>query len=121
MQVAHWLYEGAGVKEGETIKGLIGWEWHGHPAKDLPGMEILASSTPVNNEGKPKGPHAATIYDGPKGNVVFNAATIWWAQGLSSPPGHVLPAHKHERSAKPQGVDPRVQRMMANVFDRFVK
>ena len=62
-------------------------------------------------------PHAATIYDGPKGNVVFNTGTIWWAQGLSSPPGHVLPAHHH---AKPQGPDPRVQRMAKNLCDRFV-
>ena len=88
---------------------------------DLPGFEILANGTPVNNEGKPKRPHAATIYDGPKGNVVFNAGTIWWAQGLSSPPGHVLPAHKYEKNAKPQGPDPRVQRMMTNVFERFIK
>ena len=49
----------------------------------------------------------------PKGNVVFNAGTIWWAQGLSSPPGHVLPAHK---AAQPQGVDSRVQRMTENLF-----
>ena len=117
----HWLYEGTGMKEGDTVKGLVGWEWHGNPARDLPGFEILANGTPVNNEGKPKRPHAATIYDGPKGNVVFNAGTIWWAQGLSSPPGHVLPAHKYEKNAKPQGPDPRVQRMMTNVFERFIK
>ncbi|MEE2832752.1 MAG: N,N-dimethylformamidase beta subunit family domain-containing protein, partial [Candidatus Latescibacterota bacterium] len=97
---AHWLYHGTGMKEGVMVKGLIGWEWHGEPAMDLPGMERLASVTPVNPKtGKPKTPHAATIYDGPKGTVVFNAGTIWWAQGLSSPPGHVLPAHK---AARPQ-------------------
>ena len=33
------------------------------------------------------GKHEATIYPGPKGNTVFNAATIFWAQGLASPPG----------------------------------
>jgi hypothetical protein len=26
-----------------------------------------------------------------------------------------------EKNAKPQGVDPRVQRMMENVFERFIK
>jgi hypothetical protein len=45
---------------------------------------------------------------------VFNAGTTWWAQGLSSPPGHVLPGLT-------QGPDERVQRMMENVFDRFTK
>jgi len=44
----HWLYEGTGMEEGDTVKGLVGWEWHGEPAIDLPGMEILAYSTPVN-------------------------------------------------------------------------
>ena len=94
----HWLYEGTGMKEGDVIKGLIGWEWHGDPAVDLPGMEFLAHSKTKNGQGKTQSPHIATIYDGPKGNVVFNAGTIWWAQGMSSPPGHVLPAHK---AAKP--------------------
>ena len=81
-------------------------------------MEFVAHGETANGAGKAQAPHIATIYDGPKGNVVFNAGTIWWAQGLSSPPGHVLPAHK---AAQPQGPDPRVQRMMSNVFDRFIR
>ena len=111
----HWLCEGTGMKEGDAIKGLVGWEWHGYPLLDLPGMEVLAHGE--TKAGRAPGtPHEATIYDGPKGNVVFNAGTIWWAQGLSSPPGHVLPAHK---AAQPQGVDARVQRMTENLFKRF--
>lgn len=91
-------------------------EWHGSPASDLPGLEILAEG-PMLPKNPMYGPHTATIYDGHQGNTVFNAGTIWWAQGLSSPPGHVLPAHSH---AKPKGPDPRVQRMMTNLFDRFI-
>ena len=113
---SHWVFEGTGMKKGDSIPGLVGWEWHSNPAKDLPGMEFLAHSE-TSSGGKPKPMQIATIYDGPKGNVVFNAASIWWAQGLSSPPGHVLPAW----NAKPQGPDPRVQRMMSNVFNRFIK
>jgi hypothetical protein len=95
----HWLYEGTGMKKGDTVKGLIGWEWHGNPALDLPGMEILAYSTPVNTTEEPRMlPHSATIYDGPKGNIVFNAGGIWWAQGLSSPPGYVLPGYPYEKT-----------------------
>ncbi len=116
-QPEHWFYEGTGMKKGETIEGLVGWEWHGLPARDLPGMEVLAEGQMMPKNPRYR-PHAATIYDGPKNNVVFNAGTIWWAQGLSSPPGHVLPAHAH---AKPQGPDKRVQRMMKNVFDQFIK
>lgn len=119
----HWLYKGTGMKKGDRVKGLIGWEWHGNPALNLPGLEIVAYSTPLKNGGVPRLlPHAATIYDGPKGNIVFNAGGIWWAQGLSSPPGHVLPGYPWEKDIdRLQGPDPRVQRMMSNVFDRFLK
>ena len=114
----HWLYEGTGMKENDTIKGLVGWEWHGYPARDLPGHEILAVSNAVDGKNRPGSWHAATIYNGPKDNVVFNAGCIWYVQGMSSPPGHVLPANK---GAQPQGPDPRAQRMTANLFDRFIK
>jgi hypothetical protein len=36
-----------------------------------------------------KFPHNAVIYPGPKGNWIFNAGTIWWAEGLANPPGHI--------------------------------
>ena len=112
----HWLYQDTGMKKGDTIAGLVGWEWHGMPARELPRLEVLAEGPmlPKNSQYRP---HAATIYDGPKGNVVFNAGTIWWTQGLTSPPGHILPAHRY---AKPQGPDSRVQRMMTNLLTRFV-
>ena len=113
----HWLYEGTSMKKGDSIPGLIGWEYHGSPIEDLPGMEVVAHSEVTAGKGKPRAPHIATFYNGPKGNVVFDAGSIWWSQGLSSPPGHVLPANG---GAKPQGPDARVQRMMTNVFDRFV-
>ncbi len=114
----HWLYEGTDMKEGDAVEGLVGWEWNGHPARDLPGHEILATSNAVDGRNRLDSSHAATIYNGPKDNVVFNAASIWYAQGLSSPPGHVLPANRH---ARPQGPDSRVQRMTANLFNRFIQ
>src|SRR5690606_7395008 len=27
----HWIFEGTGVKKGDSIPGLIGWEFHGDP------------------------------------------------------------------------------------------
>ena len=111
----HWLFEGAGMKKGDAVEGLVGWEWHGAPATDLPGFEIVSQGD-TRSGGNVNGLYTATIYDGPRNNVVFNAATIWWAQGLSSPPGHVLPtAH----GAKLKGPDPRVQRITTNLLKRF--
>jgi hypothetical protein len=60
-------------------------------------------------------PWTATIYPGPKGNFVFNASTIYWAQGLSSPPGHMLP---YSHNTRPHGPDPRVQQIMQNLLRR---
>ena len=71
----HWLYEGTDRKEGDAVEGRVGWEWHGHPARELPGHDILATSNTVDTK-KNYSPHAATIYNGPSDNVVFNAGTI---------------------------------------------
>ena len=112
----HWLFTGSGMKNGDAIPGLVGWEHHGEPAA-LPGLEVLARG-PIAMNGKPMGTeYTATIYPGPKGNFVFNAATIWWSDGLSAPPGYLRPtAH----GAKPRGPDARVQRITTNLFARFL-
>jgi len=109
----HWIFEGTGVKAGDRIPGLIGWEYHGQPA-DLPGLEIVASGTAWVGGETPQ-QWTATIYPGPKGNYVFNASSIFWVQGLSSPPGHTLPWSHWSR---PHGPDERIQRMMANLLAR---
>ena len=108
----HWLFAGTGMAEGDGIPGLVGWEWHGDPAP-IPGLEVVARGPTTN--GAVAAEYTATLYPGPKGNHVFNAATCWWADGLSEPPGYVRPAVY----TKPKGPDPRVQRITANLLDRF--
>jgi hypothetical protein len=110
----HWIFAGTGMKQGDRVPGLVGWEFHGDPPSDLAGLEIVAEGTAWEG-GTVPAPWTATIYPGPKGNYVFNAATIFWAQGLSSPPGHTLPWSHWNR---PHGPDPRVQRIMENLLTR---
>ena len=111
----HWLFEGTGMKQGEGIPGLVGWEWHGDPAV-IPGLEVLATGPTQDAPGKPNGGiYTATIYPGPKENFVFNAATCWWADGMSEPPGYVRPS----AYTTPRGPDPRAQRITANVLERM--
>ena len=112
----HWIFDGTGMKKDDLIPGLVGWEFHGEPA-DLPGLEILAEGIALSGGTRPVR-WTSTIYPGPKGNFVFNASTIWWSQGLSSPPGHVLP---WSHSVHPHGPDPRVQRITENVLRRALK
>lgn len=107
----HWIFNGTGMKKGDAIPGLVGWEFHGDPA-DLPGLEIVAEGTALSGGTRPVR-WTATIYPGPKDNFVFNAATIWWAQGLSSPPGHILP---WSHGVRPHGPDSRVQRITGNLL-----
>ncbi len=111
----HWLYAGTGMKQGDRVPGVIGWEWHGDPAP-IPGLEIVATGPTQSEPGTPNGGvYTATVYPGPKHNFVFNAATCWWADGLSAPPGYVRPKVYTE----PLGPDPRLQQITRNVLDRM--
>ena len=115
-QPDHWIFENTGMQEGESIPGLIGWEYHGDPPADLEGLEVVASGTALQGGVNPQ-QWAATIYPGPEGNFVFNASTIFWCQGLSSPPGHMLPWSHWSR---PHGPDERVQQITRNLLDRAI-
>ncbi len=112
----HWMFEGTGMKKGESVPGLIGWEYHGDPPKDLPGLEVVAAGTALQGGVNPQ-QWTATIYPGPKKNFVFNASTIFWCQDLASPPGHMLP---WSHWARPHGPDDRVQRITKNLMDRAI-
>ncbi|HEU0142955.1 MAG TPA: N,N-dimethylformamidase beta subunit family domain-containing protein [Bryobacteraceae bacterium] len=107
----HWVFTGTGMKSGDLVAGLVGWEFHGDPA-DIPGLEVVAEGIALSGGTRPVR-WTATIYPGPKENFVFNASTIFWAQGLSSPPGHMLPWSHWTR---PHGPDARVQRVTQNLL-----
>ena len=111
----HWIFAGTGMKKGEGIPGLVGWEWHGEPAP-IPGLEIVATGPTQSSPGNPNGgTYTATIYPGPRGNFVFNAPTCWWADGLSEPPGYVRPSVY----TTPRGPDRRAQQITRNLLNRM--
>ena len=60
----HWIYEGTGLKDGDMIPAMIGWEYHGPPFLDIEGLvevartEVLqigdaAASKPGNTKENP--------------------------------------------------------------------
>lgn len=116
-QPDHWVFTGTGMRQGDSIPGLVGWEHHGEPDPERAGLEVLASGS-VWAGGVREGKYAATIFPGPRDNLVFNAATIFWSQGLASPPGHMIPWSHWSR---PSGPDPRVQQITHNVLQRCRK
>jgi len=116
MKPDHWIFKDTSMKRRDRIPGLVGWEYHGDPPGDIPGLEILAGGTAWVSGTHPQ-QWTATIYPGPKGNFVFNASSIFWSQGLSSPPGHMLPWSHWSR---PHGPDRRVQRITENVLRKAI-
>lgn len=109
----HWLYEGTGMDNGDTIKDLVGWEFHGPPLKESEQLVVLAEGELKNSNGHT---HAATMEMHDNGGMVFNAGTCWWSMVLSSPPGFKNPPNKDFSED-----DPRVQRMTRNLLERMLK
>ena len=81
------MFAGTGMKKGDRIPGLIGWEYHGNPPP-LPGLEDRRRGDGLVGGGPQN--WTATIYPGPKGNFVFNASTIFWVK--ASPRPRVTPS-----------------------------
>jgi hypothetical protein len=113
----HWVFAGTGMKQGDSIRELVGWEYHGFPvATGKKDLVVLASGKVHLFWGEPsKREYAATIYTAPKGNFVFNAATCWWSKLLSSPPGYMEPPYRYFAEG-----DQRVQRITQNLLNRMI-
>ncbi|HWD40529.1 MAG TPA: N,N-dimethylformamidase beta subunit family domain-containing protein, partial [Fimbriimonas sp.] len=112
----HWIFEGTGMKEGDAIPQLVGWEYHGEPLKDDPTLQVLARGAVRVYEHSSDKTYAATIYESPSGSFVFNAATCWWSMLLARPPGAVNPPNTDFTR-----VDPRVERITRNLLDRMTR
>jgi hypothetical protein len=79
-------------------------------------LEVVATGATQSAPGKPNGgTYTATVYPGPRRNIVFNASTIWWADGLSEPPGYLRPAVY----TTPKGPDRRLQKITRNLLGRM--
>lgn len=110
----HWLFEGTGMKAGDSIPQLVGWEYHGPPLRDDPSLVVVASGTVRVYRTESEKTYAATLYEGAKGNLIFNAATCWWNMLLSRPPGAVNPPNVDFSRE-----DARVQQITKNLLDRI--
>jgi hypothetical protein len=111
----HWIFDGTGMNLGDAIPNLVGHEWHGAPP-EIAGLEVVSRGPTIESLGP--GEYTATVYPGPQGNIVFNAATCWWATGLAFPPGYQRPSWQGMPSALP---DARVQQITKNVLDRMLQ
>ena len=121
------FYNGTGLGDNDRIRGLIGHEFTGNPV-GRPGLEILAEENPVGGDGQfIANKCAATIYPGPKGNLVFNASTMWWPQYLNVSTPLPFPSNGAPRFTWSNGAVPRdpagmqaVERLTLNLFEMFL-
>ncbi len=120
----HWIFQNTGMKQGDTIKDFIGWEYHGYPLGKGKDITVLSDNKIKPNvyAAKNAPDYASTIYEGPKGNFVFNAGTCWWSMLLTSFPGYQHPVCNDSKEtyrkidfSKP---DPRVIQMTKNLLGR---
>lgn len=116
-QPDHWIFQGTGMKKGDRIKDLVGWEFHGQPLADYDSMEVLSSGKVYGWNGEVRErTYATTLYTARKGNIVFNAGTCWWNMVLSRPPGFMNPPRRY--FSEP---DARVQQITRNVLNRMIE
>jgi hypothetical protein len=105
----HWIYQGTGVKDGDTIPGLIGYEYDSvwNNGFTPPDLQVLSTSPVLDAYGK----HTlanGTIYTAASNALVFNAGTIYWPWKLD------------DNTYQNRGVDRRVQIMTANVLKAMI-
>lgn len=122
----HWVFQGAGVKDGDALGDLVGWEYHGYPLKKDSSLVVLGiGKIEPNKHADPEAPdHAMVLYSAPKGNFVFNAGTCFWSLPLASPPGYKNPVNNQGELGKQimnfTEEDPRIQRITKNLLDRAI-
>ncbi len=107
---SHWLFSGTGLKDGDAIPGLVGYEYdrafdNGFAPR---GLTLLSASPVKDGDGSPDLQNS-TIYTACSGASVFDAGTIYWALRLD------------ENPIETRGVDARVQRMTSNLLDHLLE
>ena len=123
----HWVFEGTGLKEGDKLKDLVGWEYHGYPLKKDSTLMVLGVGKIKPSKFKnPEAPdHAMVLYTAAKGNFVFNAGTCFWSLPLSSPPGYKNPVDNEGELGKRvmdfSHEDSRIQRITKNLLDHAIR
>ena len=105
-----WVFDNTGLKKGDHLAGLLGYEIDSMSASSQAGTRRLVHSPCVGRDGA----HVfsdITIYRASSGAMVFATGTIGWSYGLSdiSPWGP-------ETSL----VNPAAQQITRNVLHRFI-
>jgi len=105
-----WVYAGTGLADGDSIPKIVGYEMDSSmsnfplPASVAGTYQVLSQSPYTDPYSGPMTANSS-IYQAPSGAWVFGAGTTNWSWGLSDDGDGYM--------------DPRIQRITANVLNRF--
>jgi len=108
---AHWTMSGTGVRAGDRLPRLLGYEADRVFARPLPGsdrLDVLAES-PYMSYGEPRIANM-TLRTMPNGAMVFSTGTIQWSWALDDFNAPALRA---------TALNPAAQQITRNVLARF--
>ncbi len=118
---ASWVFAGTGLKDGDRLPGLVGYEYDkvdAHfPAPH--GLEILASS-PVVDVSKQHDVSHATLYTAASDARVFDAGTIEWSWGLDSHSSIEKFWSPGNNTPHPSLVNKAAQKITVNILQAFL-
>ena len=112
-QADHWAFAGTGLRDGDALRGLLGYEVDAMSGGGPPGIARLGHS-PFADQGAPGTIRYAdmTIYAAASGALVFAAGSMQWSWGLD---GYNAPAWHTARTSE------AAQRITRNVLDRMLR
>lgn len=105
---SNWVYEGTGLRNGDRLPGMLGYEVD-RVYKNAPAGTKVIGHSPYRLRGKKR--YADMIeYSSPPGPTVFATGSIYWSYGLDDfrrPEEQLEPSH------------PAAQQIARNVLKRF--
>ncbi|HYL16388.1 MAG TPA: N,N-dimethylformamidase beta subunit family domain-containing protein [Terriglobales bacterium] len=106
---SHWAYAGTGLRDGDVVPGIVGYEmdrfWPNFPPPNSRNQTILSQSPFTDSGGVPSYANSS-IYQAPSGAWVFSAGTLSWSWGLDNFYHNVA--------------DARIQQTTANILNAFL-
>jgi hypothetical protein len=106
---SHFIFEGTGLRIGDRLPGLLGYEADRIFGGGPPNLIRLCHS-PVNLDDAPDGFSDMTIYSAPSGALVFATGSMQFNWGLDD----------GEDSTRADLVNPAAQQMARNLIARFL-
>jgi hypothetical protein len=110
----HWVLAGSGMRRGDSVPGLVGWETRGLVG-EVRDVEVIAAGT-VSSRWGYRAVRGHRVPGRPRQRRVQRGHDLL-AEALSEPPGYLRPSEYVPR----HGPDPRVQAITRNVLGRFTE